>query len=272
MCLNCSIAHLFYAGEFPYFTDKETVSWFDWLLFSYRYGLECLFRYYSYGLEKKFRLDIFKDFQEETVKDYEAGESPSWSSASPGHLGRPPPLPLPSWACICLCHSTPPSPLSLSSFNFSQPSLSLLLSPLSLQANSMGWRSSGPSWNIPKPKTWTLTPNFKNTSANSDVSKTSEWMWVRAFHLFHSDCLVKKMGPEIRIPGFWAQLCYLLRAPHPWNLHLGFICKTEHKQWTVKANWRGLYIWLHLVWLSCHDALSPSPHNTPCCCALVSHY
>jgi hypothetical protein len=41
----------------------------------HRYGLECLFRYYSYGLEKKFRLDIFKDFQEETVKDYEAGKS-----------------------------------------------------------------------------------------------------------------------------------------------------------------------------------------------------
>lgn len=39
-----------------------------------RYGLECLFRYYSYGLEKKFRPDIFKDFQEETMKDYEAGE------------------------------------------------------------------------------------------------------------------------------------------------------------------------------------------------------
>lgn len=39
-----------------------------------RYGLECLFRYYSYGLEKKFRPDIFKDFQEETTKDYEAGE------------------------------------------------------------------------------------------------------------------------------------------------------------------------------------------------------
>lgn len=38
-----------------------------------RYGLECLFRYYSYGLEKKFRPDIFKDFQEETIKDYEAG-------------------------------------------------------------------------------------------------------------------------------------------------------------------------------------------------------
>lgn len=38
--------------------------------------MECLFRYYSYGLEKKFRLDIFKDFQEETMKDYEAGEFP----------------------------------------------------------------------------------------------------------------------------------------------------------------------------------------------------
>ena len=40
-----------------------------------RYGLECLFRYFSYGLERKFRPDIFKDFQEETMKDYEAGET-----------------------------------------------------------------------------------------------------------------------------------------------------------------------------------------------------
>ncbi|EMP37057.1 La-related protein 1 [Chelonia mydas] len=32
------------------------------------------YRYYSYGLEKKFRPDIFKDFQEETIKDYEAGQ------------------------------------------------------------------------------------------------------------------------------------------------------------------------------------------------------
>uniref|UniRef100_A0A671KM57 Uncharacterized protein n=1 Tax=Sinocyclocheilus anshuiensis TaxID=1608454 RepID=A0A671KM57_9TELE len=39
-----------------------------------RYGLECLFRFYSYGLERKFRPDIFKDFQEETIKDYEAGQ------------------------------------------------------------------------------------------------------------------------------------------------------------------------------------------------------
>lgn len=40
----------------------------------HRYGLECLFRFYSYGLEKKFRQEIFKDFQEETKKDYESGK------------------------------------------------------------------------------------------------------------------------------------------------------------------------------------------------------
>lgn len=39
----------------------------------YRYGLECLFRFYSYGLEKKFREDIFEDFQEETLKDHDNG-------------------------------------------------------------------------------------------------------------------------------------------------------------------------------------------------------
>lgn len=38
-----------------------------------RYGLECLFRFYSYGLEKRFRLDLFKDFQEETLRDFEKG-------------------------------------------------------------------------------------------------------------------------------------------------------------------------------------------------------
>lgn len=45
------------------------------LFFSFhRYGLECLFRFYSYGLEKNFRKEIFKDFQEETKKDYESGQ------------------------------------------------------------------------------------------------------------------------------------------------------------------------------------------------------
>lgn len=38
-----------------------------------RYGLECLFRFYSYGLEKRFRPDLYKDFQEETMRDYENG-------------------------------------------------------------------------------------------------------------------------------------------------------------------------------------------------------
>lgn len=40
----------------------------------YRYGLECLFRYYSYGLERKFRPQLYKDFQIETISDYESGE------------------------------------------------------------------------------------------------------------------------------------------------------------------------------------------------------
>ena len=39
----------------------------------YRYGLECLFRYYSYGLEKKFRQDVFRDFEEETLRDHDDG-------------------------------------------------------------------------------------------------------------------------------------------------------------------------------------------------------
>ena len=40
-----------------------------------RYGVECMFRYYSYGLEKRFRTDLFKDFQEEVIRDYENGMS-----------------------------------------------------------------------------------------------------------------------------------------------------------------------------------------------------
>lgn len=29
----------------------------------YRYGIECLFRFYSYGLEYNFGIALFKDFQ-----------------------------------------------------------------------------------------------------------------------------------------------------------------------------------------------------------------
>lgn len=38
-----------------------------------RYGLECLFRFYSYGLEKLFRPHLFEDFQDLTLSDYKKG-------------------------------------------------------------------------------------------------------------------------------------------------------------------------------------------------------
>lgn len=40
----------------------------------HRYGLECLFRFYSYGLEKRFKPNLYQDFQEETMRDYESGK------------------------------------------------------------------------------------------------------------------------------------------------------------------------------------------------------
>lgn len=40
----------------------------------YRYGLECLFRYFSYGLEKHYRQELYEVFQEETIRDYETGQ------------------------------------------------------------------------------------------------------------------------------------------------------------------------------------------------------
>lgn len=43
------------------------------LLFSYRYGIESLFRFYSYGLEKRFRPQLYKDFQDEVVADIKRG-------------------------------------------------------------------------------------------------------------------------------------------------------------------------------------------------------
>ena len=33
-----------------------------------RYGLECLFRYYGIGMEKKFKPELFNDFQHDTLK------------------------------------------------------------------------------------------------------------------------------------------------------------------------------------------------------------
>jgi len=39
----------------------------------YRYGLECLFRFFSYGLEKKYRKDLVQDFMEFTLRDRKDG-------------------------------------------------------------------------------------------------------------------------------------------------------------------------------------------------------
>ncbi|CAF1478094.1 unnamed protein product [Rotaria sordida] len=33
----------------------------------YRYGVKCLFRFYTYDLEKHFRQHVFEDFQQETL-------------------------------------------------------------------------------------------------------------------------------------------------------------------------------------------------------------
>jgi la-related protein 1 len=38
---------------------------------NYRYGLECLFRFYSYGLEQKFKEFLFEDFQNHCFNDYQ---------------------------------------------------------------------------------------------------------------------------------------------------------------------------------------------------------
>lgn len=62
----------------------------NFFVLSSRYGLECLFRYYSYGLEKRFRIDLFKDFQEETLKDYEKGNLESHSESAPATLHASP--------------------------------------------------------------------------------------------------------------------------------------------------------------------------------------
>ena len=35
---------------------------------AYHYGMECLFRFYSYGLEKKFRVDVYREFESTTLK------------------------------------------------------------------------------------------------------------------------------------------------------------------------------------------------------------
>ena len=50
----------------------DNFNWFPVILFSY--GIECLFRFYSYGLESKFKENLFRDFEKETLKDFGKGE------------------------------------------------------------------------------------------------------------------------------------------------------------------------------------------------------
>lgn len=37
------------------------------------YGMECLFRFYSYGLESHFKLELYREFEERTLKDFKSG-------------------------------------------------------------------------------------------------------------------------------------------------------------------------------------------------------
>jgi len=40
---------------------------------NYNYGLQCLFRFYSYGLEKQFREDLYEDFEKLSLDFYHKG-------------------------------------------------------------------------------------------------------------------------------------------------------------------------------------------------------
>ena len=42
---------------------------------NYRYGMECLFRFFSYGLEIKFRLNLFEEWQHMVLSEFDAGHS-----------------------------------------------------------------------------------------------------------------------------------------------------------------------------------------------------
>uniref|UniRef100_A0A183BPK9 Uncharacterized protein n=1 Tax=Globodera pallida TaxID=36090 RepID=A0A183BPK9_GLOPA len=44
-------------------------------VFRLRYGIESLFRFYSYGLEKKMRPKLYNDFQETTLQDIKRGHT-----------------------------------------------------------------------------------------------------------------------------------------------------------------------------------------------------
>ena len=120
----------------------------------YRYGIECLFRYYSYGLEKRFKKDLYKDFEEEVLRDYENGKffwQPFLSCCSYSFLRRylPPKQNLfhPSFFQVFVSFQLS----SVSSNSFSWGVLGYdFYSSVILQVIYMDWRNFGHSWSIIK--------------------------------------------------------------------------------------------------------------------------
>ncbi|CAF4184464.1 unnamed protein product, partial [Rotaria sordida] len=59
-------------NEFKQYANEDTK--IDQRHMNELYGVECLFRFYTYDLEKHFRQHVFEDFQQETLCDHEAGQ------------------------------------------------------------------------------------------------------------------------------------------------------------------------------------------------------
>lgn len=56
----------------------------------YRYGIECLFRFYSYGLETNFKPDLYKEFEKYTLQvhltEFSTKHLHLWGFSSNAHI------------------------------------------------------------------------------------------------------------------------------------------------------------------------------------------